>query len=236
MPTSSRHRFISRQYRLANGVLTLGALSAGLLVLQKLVVHFHDAFLFFYGVSERQFQGFVEVPGFSLSFMQLAIAVIGIVGIAGFIVNERVRSRRIFTWRQRSSITISTPNLRELGSAYVIRVAIFSAVLLLIWILQASFINAHAGLGWGITDGGAEAVLPLVSIFGLCVTVALFVSLVSMLGLRVMNVLECLFIGMLRSFVRARRVPVHAWAPDVVHSLRVLFGFEILSRPPPVAA
>ena len=236
MHTSSRQRFISRQYRLANGILTLGALSAGLLVLQGLVMRLHDSFLRFYGVSEEQFTGGLQVPGWSLSFTQLTIAVIGVVGIAGFIVNERVRSRRLLGGRRVSAISIERPNIRDLVSAYVIRVSIFSGIMLLVWILQASFISASAGFGWGVTDGGLKAALPLVSIFGLCVLVGLAVAGISMIGLRVMSVLEEVLFRLLRAPRRRQIARGPVWTSDESVSIRSRFGLEILSRPPPVAA
>lgn len=240
--STPRHRFIARQYRLVTGVLTIGSLAVGMLLLERLVTRFHESFLTYYNVSTSGLQSASDVPAVSMSIGQFAVAVMALFGVISFVVIERIRIRRLALLERHCSRTeelrlptIERPGLRELFDTFIRRSAFFGGVMLFSWVMQASYSNFVQGLGWGIQSDGWRTLLPLVSIFGLCVIVGLFVAFVSMYGIRVLDTLRAILAAVTRT-ARERRIAVRRGAECAQRTFRELFGIEILSRPPPARA
>ena len=232
-PTSST--VTTRQYRMAHAILTLGVLAAGMLMLESLITRFHDGLLMFYGISEADFRVGDHVAGLSMSIGQFFVAVIGIIGIIGFIINERVVLSRRAAEGTAERVVVTKLPIDVVARTYVKRCIVFSDVLLTGWLLQASYINMREGFGWGLGFSGWKSVLPIMLIFGFCIGVGLIAAAISMLGLRAIQLLEAMIHGIVRCTVhRAQRV---VWQEGIDSpTARQRFGLDILSRPPPMCA
>jgi hypothetical protein len=125
----------------------------------------------------------------------------------------------------------------SLYDAFVTRTSLFAGVLLAVWLVQSCLERWLGGMGWSIEYADWRSLLPLASVFGLCVLAGMLVAAVSLVGLRVIHVLEVA----LRQVARRRwkrattvRRPAR-WTLPAARTLRELIGCDILSRPPPVA-
>lgn len=93
------------------------------------------------------------------------------------------------------------------------------------------------GFGLGIEYASWRSLLPLASVFGVCVLAGMLVATVSLVGIRAIYVLERALSYVARR--RLRRIstvrrPHHAFE-NTARTIRERMGCDILSRPPPLA-
>ena len=237
MTDMNQNTITARQYRMATGVLTIGSLAVGLLLLDRLIAHFITAISTYYGSSvvQRLAPGGGQIG--SLTIGQWLVAAVSLVGLIAFVHGERSRASRI-NGHQRSAAEsgcmqiIERPDRGQLFDTFIRRTSGFAGVMLLCWVLEASYSRYIAGLGWGLGLESLTSMLSIASIFGLCVIVGLFVAAVSMFGLRVLATLQSSLRVVRR---RVTRVLVVQREGERRRTFRELFGIDILSRPPPVA-
>jgi hypothetical protein len=245
MPESHRNSISRRRYRLAQSATVAGSLAVGALVVDRLVSYFRDDFLAYYGVSSTtefhslQQQVDAKLP---LTLGQLVIASIALVSVIAFIATERRRLRQgcaldAACSRRSNLLVVERLSATSMFDAFIMRTSAFAGLLLSIWLLQSSIERWIGGFGLGLEYSGWTSLLPLASVFGLCVLAGMLVAAVSLVGLRVIHVLEVAF-----GSIRRRRLRPISSIPrpgfrleDTARTLRELLGCDILSRPPPVA-
>lgn len=245
MPFSHRSNISRRRFRLAQALTVAGAIAVGSLVVDKLVALFRDDFFLFYGVSDSEYvqlqqHANAQLP---LTLGQLFVASIALVAVILFVASERRRVRQGCSLNdecRRSSrmLVVERLSITSLFDMFVTRTSAFAGLLLAIWLLQSSLERWLGGLGLGMEYADWRSLLPLASIFGVCVLAGMLVAGVSLVGLRAIHVLE---LTLARIATRFRRISsvlrrsAHAIL-DTRRTLRELIGCDILSRPPPLAA
>lgn len=235
------HHAPGHRYRLAAGVLTVGAISLGMLLLERLVAWANAPILDYYGLSSGEFvtASSMDVGMASVTAGQASTVLVSLLGLICFVASERRRLRRSCRQREGHACDHGIPimarlPLRMLVDAFIMRSSLFGGVMLMFWVLGNSCQLYMAGMGWGIAFDGWMSMLPIASIFGLCLIVGMFVAAVSLFGMRVLGVLRVLA-G--RMWVRSQRRRVRPLRP--VFSERTALerlGTAILSRPPPLGA
>ncbi|MBC7643605.1 MAG: hypothetical protein H7123_00660 [Thermoleophilia bacterium] len=237
MTDSTQQTITARQFRIATGVLTIGSMAVGLLLLDRLIAHFIGAISTYYGndVVQRLSAGGPDLG--SLTIGQWLVTAVSLIGIVLFVRGERIRMHKVNGHQRLAASTgclqiIERPCRLHLFDTFIRRTSGFAGIMLLCWVLEASYSRYVAGLGWGLGLNSLSAVMSIASIFGLCVLVGLFVAAVSMFGMRVLATLRTTL-----TIVRARASYVAAmfWLGGSRRTFRELFGVDILSRPPPVA-
>jgi hypothetical protein len=244
MPDSPlRSSITSRRYRLAQAGTVAGSLTVGSLVVNKLVAYFREDFFLFYGVSDTEYRLLQQDAAgqLPLTVGKLMIAAIALLAVCSFVWSERRRLRqtcslRFACRRKRTELVVERMSFGTLFDQFVTRTSSFAAVLLALWLLQSSLERWLGGLGWGIEYADWRSLLPLASVFGVCVLAGMLVAAVSLVGMRAIHVLELVLlrIGRRRFGGELRRVRYFVF--DSLRTFRELMGCDILSRPPPVAA
>ena len=245
MHDSHRSSISRRRFRLAQAGTVAGALAVGSLVVDRLVSLFREDFFLFYGVSDAEYQLIQQNADarMPLTVGQLMIATIALVAVVAFVTAERRRLRQSCTLsaacRRRSRhLVVERLSAASMFDAFVLRTSSFAGLLLSIWLLQSSLERWLGGFGLGLEYGSWRSLLPLASIFGVCVLAGMLVAAVSLVGLRAIHVLEVVLeriARVLRRVTRVLRRPAYAFT-DTARTLRELIGCDILSRPPPLAA
>jgi len=244
MPTSLRNTIVRRRFRLAQAIIIAGSLALGLLVLGRLVDFFQADFFLYYGVPETELHQISEQADarMPLTVGWIAIAAMALAVIAAFVRSEHRRVRQAGELdahcRQQCAAVVveQRVGLHEMFDQFIARTSGFAGLLFSVWLLQSSFERYLSGNGLGLEYADYRSLLPLASVFGLCVLVGMLVSAISMVGLRAIHVLEAALAGFLRSF---RVAIVRAALPHAIvfrRTFRELRGCEILSRPPPAFA
>ena len=242
MTDSLSSRFHLRRYRLAQVVIVFGSFAIGLLVLAQLYDILHDDFYAYYGASDidsivQQESLEAKLP---FTMTQVVMAFSAFVGVFWFVGSERRRVRRTSELDAAARcgstyLAVERPSFSTIFDEIVTRTSAFSGLLLAGWLLQTSLLRRLVGLGWSIEYADARSLLPIVSVFGLSVLVALFVACFSVVGLRAITVLELVLTRMgsrnARGEVRQPRRQ-RAWEISA-RTIRDLIGCDILSRPPP---
>jgi hypothetical protein len=246
MPDTHRSSLNRRRYRLAQSATVAGSLAVGALVVKRLVSYFRDDFFLFYGVDESaysdlQLHADAQVP---LTLGQLVIAAIALVAVVVFVAAERRRLKQgceidaaCACRRKDREVVVERLRGESLFDVFVMRTSAFAGLLLAIWLLQSSLERWMGGLGLGIEYASWRSLLPLASVFGVCVLAGMLVASVSLVGMRAIYVLEHALARIrqrrLRPVSTVRR-PHHAFE-NTARTLRELMGCDILSRPPPLA-
>jgi hypothetical protein len=242
--TTDHHRssLPRRRYRMAQAMTVAGSLSVGALVVHRLVAYFREDFFLFYGVDDTRYREMQEATNaqLPLTFGQLLVAVIALVSLVAFVAAERRRLRqssRLSHECRRPSKMLVFERLTgaSLFDVFVLRTSGFAGLLLAMWLLQSSLERWLGGLGLGVEYASWRSLLPLASIFGVCVLAGMLVAAVSLVGMRAIHVLELAFDRLRRRRGEVRRP--RAVRPMELRARRVhdLFGCDALSRPPPVA-
>jgi hypothetical protein len=245
MTDTHRSNLVQRRYRIAQAATVTGSLALGTLVVERLVAYFRDDFFLFYGLGNSEVQELQQVADarVPLTLGQLVIAALALAAIIVFVTSERRRLRQSCDLTDRCSeraarrVVVERLSNGSLFDVFVLRTSGFAGLLLSIWLLQSSVERWLGGLGLGMEYASWRSLLPLASIFGVCVLAGMLVSAVSLVGLRAIHVLEYALHRILR-----RRRPSTARPSsghDTIRSVRTfreLMGCDILSRPPPMAA
>lgn len=241
--SSLRSSIARRRYRMAQAATVAGSLAIGSLVVNRLVAIFREDFFLFYGVSDTEYRLLQETAAgeLPLTVGKLMIAVIALVAVCGFVWSERRRLHQTCDLdhacrHRRTALVVERLSLVTLFDAFVVRTSAFAGILLSLWLLQSSLERWLGGLGWGIEYADWRSLLPLASVFGVCVLAGMLVAAVSLVGLRAIHVLELVLlrIGRRRYASGARRIRYVVL--ESVRTVRELIGCDILSRPPPLAA
>ena len=245
MHDSHRSSISRRRYRLAQASTVAGALAVGSLVVDRLVSLFREDFFLFYGVTDSEYRVLQQNADarMPLTVTQFVIAAIALVAVVAFVTAERRRIRQACTLstacRRRSRhLVVERLSASSMFDQFVLRTSSFAGLLLSIWLLQSSLERWLGGFGLGMEYGSWRSLLPIASIFGLCVLAGMLVAAVSLVGLRAIHVLEIALERIARRAQRITRVlrrPAYALV-DTTRTLRELIGCDILSRPPPLAA
>lgn len=244
MPDSFRSSITRRRYRLAQAATVAGSLAIGSLLVNRLVGHFREDFFLFYGVSDSEYRMIqhdvaAQLP---LTLGTLMVGAIALVAVCAFVWCERRRIRQQHSLDRtrrdrRRALHVERLSLGSLFDAFVLRTSSFAGLLLSLWLLQSSVERWLGGLGLGLEYADWRSLLPLASVFGVCVLVGMLVAAVSLVGLRAIHVLE-LAIGRIGSAwprrISSVRLPTFRIV-DGARMLRELMGRDILSRPPPAA-
>ncbi|MCW2974684.1 MAG: hypothetical protein JWN72_2957 [Thermoleophilia bacterium] len=243
MPASFRNSIVRRRYRLAQSIIVAGSLALGLLVLTRLVDLFRTDFFMYYGVSDSEFHLLQSTAAARapLTVGQFAIALLALAVIAAFVRSEHRRVRHVgeldeHCRRSYSEVVVERPTFTLLFDQFIGRTAALAGLLFSVWLLQTSFERWLGGFGLGLEYADWRSLLPLASVFGLCVLVGMLVATISMVGLRAIHVLELVLAGIVH---RARPLLTRPKIPHTValrRTFRELRGCDILSRPPPVVA
>lgn len=243
MPDTRRSNLTRRRYRLAQAVTVAGLLAVGSLVVSRLVRFFRDDFFLFYGVSDVEYRVLQENAASNLPFTigKLMVAALALVAVCAFIWTERRRLRQADEFgtlvrHRRRELVVERLSLGSWFDAFVLRTSAFAGLLLSMWLLQSSLERRLGGFGWGLEYADWRSLLPLVSVFGVCVLVGTLVSAMSLVGTRAIHVLELVLGRIARR--RRRNVSVSFRCrrqPARVRTIRELIGCDILSRPPPLA-
>ena len=241
MSDSLRSNLDRRRYRIAQAAIVGGSLALGSLVVNRLVAFLREDFFLYYGASDYQYaelqqNSATELP---LTVGQSSLVVIALFVVCGFLAAERRRVRQAAdldrACRSRNTeFVVERLSLGSVVESFVLRTSAFAGVLLSLWLLQSSAERWLGGYGWGIEYVDWRSLLPLASIFGVCVLASLLVAATSLVGVRAITVLELVLakIGRRR---REREVRVPAYVVvDTVRTVRERMGCDILSRPPPV--
>lgn len=244
MTDSHRSSLSHRRYRLAQATTVAGSLAVGALVVDRLVAYFREDFFLFYGVTDTEYallqqQADARVP---LTLGQLFVAAIALFAVVAFVASERRRMRQAgeltAACRRRSRMmVVERLSPTHLFDAFVVRTSSFAGLLLSIWLLQSSLERWLGGYGLGLQYVGWRSLLPLASVFGVCVLAGMLVAAISLVGTRAIHVLELALARITRSRRRnasSRPLPRFSFV-DVTRTLRELIGCDILSRPPPAA-
>lgn len=244
MADSHRSSIAHRRYRLAHATTVAGSVAVGALVVDRLVAYFREDFFLFYGVTDTEYahlqnQADARLP---LTLGQLMVAAIALVAVIAFVTSERRRIRQSCELSEacrRPSRTMVVERLSgaRLLDAFVVRTSSFAGLLLSIWLLQTSIERWLGGLGLGMEYADWRSLLPLASIFGLCVLAGMLVAAISLVGMRAIHVLELTLQRIARRYRRnASAPPLPRFSfVDASRTLRELIGCDILSRPPPAA-
>jgi len=244
MTDTLRSNLQRRQYRLAQALTVGGSLALGTLVVNRLVATFRDDFFLYYGVSDREYTELQNNPIAQLPFTlgQLVIAAIALVAVCVFVWSEGRRVRQACEIEsacestRNSAVVVERMSGASLFDAFVLRTSGVAALLLAIWLLQSSVERWLGGLGLGMEYADWRSLLPLASVFGVCVLAAMIVAAVSLVGLRAIHVLEYALARIKVRRTRRREVrPFLYFTLDTARTFRELLGCDILSRPPPVA-
>jgi len=232
------------RYRLGHVATVAGSFAVGMLVVNRLVASLHEDFSRFYGVSGDEYRAIQETANAQLPVTvgHLTIAAIALLSVCAFIAIERRRIRRLAelddACRQGSTEVVHQRlSGVSLFDAFVLRTSAFAGVLLAGWLLQTCLERWLGGFGWSIEYQDWRSLLPLASVFGVCVLAGMLVAGVSMVGLRAIGVLEVALAQMLRAvFARVASTNRPARVPtDLTRTVRERIGYDILSRPPPLA-
>lgn len=235
---------LDTRFRLAQAATIAGSLALGTLVVQRLFELFREDFFLYYGVSDQRYE---QLRASADAVLPMTIGQLTIVGIAlcfVFVVirNERRHLRQgvdiAHACRHDSREAISTRLTRqEQFDTFIARTSAFAGVLWMLWLIQACAARWVGGLGWGLAYADWRSLLPLASVFGIAVFAGMVAAIVSMVGLRAIEVLE-LVRGFLARRPRIRKLALgHAYEMHQVRrTVRELIGCDILSRPPPVYA
>ena len=244
MPFSHRSNISQRRFRLAQASMVAGVIAMGSLVVDRLVALFREDFFLFYGVSDAEYvllqqQADLKLP---LTLGQLFVATIALIAIIAFVASERRRVSQSCSLtdecrRSPRMLVVERLSSSSIFDMFVTRTSAFAGLLLSIWLLQSSLERWLGGFGLGMEYADWRSLLPLASIFGVCVLAGMLVAAVSMVGLRAIHVLELTLARIARRFRRVSepRRPAYA-AVHTTRTLRELIGCDILSRPPPLAA
>lgn len=245
MPTSLSNSLAQRRYRLAQAATVAGSLALGTLVLNRLVDLFRNDFALYYGVSDRDVEVLranvdAQVP---LTLGQFTVTLVLFIAVFAFLWAERRRMRQAMAFDaigrgRRTEIVVERVGPAVLYEQFVLRTSAFAGVLQTLWLLQVCADRWLGGFGWGLDYTGWTSLLPLASIFGLCVLAGMLVAAISLYGLRAISVLELALRSIAQRRVRraAGRVSVRRHVRHTAHTFRERFGCDILSRPPPVLA
>jgi hypothetical protein len=243
MPASLRNSIVRRRYRMAQQVIVAGSLALGLLVLSRLVDLFRSDFFLYYGVSDSEYRTLQETADarMPLTMGQLAVAALALIVVSFFVRNEQRRFRQSgelddHCRRRCAQLVVERPTFTALFDAFVARTAAFAGLLFSVWLLETSFERWSGGYGLGLEYADWRSLLPLTSVFGLCVLAGMLVSAISMVGLRAIHVLEAVLAGILHTARAARPRPKVPHTVALRRTFRELRGCDILSRPPPVFA
>lgn len=237
-----RSSITRRRYRLAQAGTVAGSLAIGSLVVNRLVAFFREDFFLFYGVSDTQYRLLQENADgqLPLTVGKLMIAAVALLAVCAFVWSERRRLLQTCDLdrackRRRTALVVERLSIGSLFDAFVTRTSAFAGVLLSLWLLQSSLERWLGGLGWGIEYADWRSLLPLASVFGVCVLAGMLVAAVSLVGLRAIHVLE-LVLARIATHIRVvRQIQVRYVVLRSVRTVRELIGCDILSRPPPVA-
>ncbi|MCW2923528.1 MAG: hypothetical protein JWM98_932 [Thermoleophilia bacterium] len=244
MTDTLRSNIARRHYRLAQTLTVGGSLAVGTLVVSRLVAFFREDFFLFYGLDDTEYHTVQEhaAAQLPLTVGQLVLAGIALFAVCAFIAMERRRLRqgcamdRVCRAEHRS-VVFERLSLGSLVDAFVMRTSTFAGVLLGLWLLQTSLERWLGGLGWGLEYADWRSLLPLASVFGVCVLAGMLVAATSLVGLRAIHVLELVFQRIALRRQRPRSAPPLARrGVEVIRTFREMLGCDILSRPPPVAA
>ncbi|MEO6866991.1 MAG: hypothetical protein ABI200_03125 [Gaiellales bacterium] len=244
MPATFRNSLSLRRYRVAQAITIAGAIAIGSLVVDRLVELFREDFYIFYGLTGEQYDQLRHEADsvLPLTLGTIVLAAIAFVSVFAFVWNERRRiaqkisiedGRRV----DRTTLVVERLDVGTMFDQFVTRTSSFAGLLLSIWLLQTSLERHLAGFGLGIDYVDWRSLLPFASVFGLCVLAGMLVAAVSLVGLRAIFVLEHVFVQMLRRR-RIRNTSVHKprhFDLHVTRTMRELIGYEVLSRPPPLA-
>ncbi|MCW2928857.1 MAG: hypothetical protein JWM86_2825 [Thermoleophilia bacterium] len=244
MPESLRSNLDRRRYRLAQALTVAGSLAVGSIVVERLFSVFREDFFLYYRVSDTEYHEMRAAAdgALPLTLGALLLGLIAFISVCGFIWAERRRLRQTCDLdhacrRKRTRLVVERLSPQSLFDTFVTRTSAFAGVLLAIWLLQSSLERALSGYGWGLEYANWRSLLPLVSVFGLCVLSGMLVAAVSLVGLRAIHVLERALATVFRRRPRMRVLVRRscASAVGVLRTLRELIGCDILSRPPPIA-
>lgn len=221
-------------------IMVLGSLSAGVLVLNRLIDAIRPTIVEYYGVASLDQQmNDGTAAAVSLHFLEFALAVIAFVGTIGFVIAER---RRIHSLRSLgpdhgehvSETRVVRLERREWAQVALGRTLIFGGLLTLLMWAQLSYERVADGLGWvPIGVGSWRALLPYATIMSLTLIVGAIVAAASMFGLRVLHRLHRLATEDEVYAIEGVQ-PVAQRSSARVATLRERFGDNLLSRPPPV--
>ena len=243
MPESLRNSIAQRRFRLAQTIIVAGSLALGLLVLTRLVDVFRTDFILYYGVTHTEYDALQQTAAarFPFTVGQMAITLLALSIVAWFVRCEQARLRQSGVFSDhcrggRLSLVTARPTFAAMFDQFVQRTAGFAGLLFSVWLLQTSFGRWLGGFGLGLEYANWRSLLPLASIFGLCVLVGMLVAAISMVGLRTILLLEAVLAKIQH---RPRRVTARPALPRTVavrRTFRELLGCDILSRPPPAFA
>jgi hypothetical protein len=220
--------------------ITTGSLALGALLVDRLAFSLRDTLSTFYGVESDAIDSTATVAG-SLGVGEATAATIALLTSIAFIATERRRIRRLRAAaadiaRANRLRTVERLGLADRLEMLVGRASVYSAVLMGAYVFDASFERYLSGLGFGLDITEWRSVLPLASIYGLCVIAGLLTAGISLFGLRVLTSLQQLGGVLLR---RAHRRVVVLPRPDLstpTLGFAEMLGTTLLSRPPPVGA
>lgn len=242
MPDSPlRSSITRRRYRLAQAATVSGSLAVGSLVVNRLVAFFREDFFLFYGVSDVEYRVLQETAAHQLPLTvgKLMVALIALIAVCAFVWSERRRLHQscdldLACRHRRTALVVERLSLATRIDAFVMRTSSFAGVLLSLWLLQSSLERWLGGLGWGLEYADWRSLLPLASVFGVCVLSGMLVAAVSLVGLQAIHVLELVLLRIGRRYAKAAR-QVRYMVLASVRTVRELIGCDTLSRPPPVA-
>lgn len=215
-----------------------GSMAVGLLLLHRLSEVLRGSIFWYTDKSPAELAAMNHAGHLSLTIGQLATFTIAFVGMAAFVVTERRRlAANVARERDDRDSTLAVRPLvmaRRLGGRrrlelFATRATISTGALIALYFLQLSYEHYLAGFGFSYSDG---ELMPLLAVFVAAWVVGSLIAVLSMLGLRVLNVLEQLATRLQRA--RGEATPlVRRYATVAVWTLRDRFGSDQLSRPPP---
>ncbi len=242
MQTTLRHSIGTRQYRAVRLTIVIGAVALGVLLVDRITVMLAETIANFYGTSLGMFGGIQGTADGSvaLSFGLIVAGVLSLLGSVGFVAGERLQQRRIEKSTGRSAeralrnAQISRLSSRDWFDTYVLRTLLISLTLMLIWILEVSYVQMLAGEWWGIQYSGIESILPLATVFGTCTLVSLFIAAISMFGLRTVTILQAVIARLSLRKTVTRLVLNSPRRPQRLTFSNEWFTSHMFSRPPPL--
>lgn len=244
MTATFRSRLDRRRYRLAQAVTVAGSLALGALVVDRLMGLFREDIFLYYGVSDQEYAELEQIAAARLPVTvgQMMVVAMALVGVCGFVWSERRRVRQTGELGDvlrggGAHIVDERLSARSMFDAFVLRTSTCAGVLLAVWLLQSSAERWLAGFGWGLQYADWRSLLPIASVFGLCVLAGMLVAAASLVGLRAISVLQIALARVRRRRIRDANVPLgRERALRASRTIRELIGCDILSRPPPLAA